>query len=105
MGRECTFCYLNHSPIYLKELGELAEFKNTNLLLGSLEMNGRNIYNSAYLITRDGRYKVHRKVQLVPFVEEVPFPFNYVIPEYFRGLIGNYSSGPGFILYLLMGRK
>ena len=99
------FCFLNHSPIYLKELGELAEFKNTNLLLGSLEMNGRNIYNSAYLITRDGRYKVHRKVQLVPFVEEVPFPFNYVIPEYFRGLIGNYSSGPGFYPLSIDGKK
>jgi len=32
----------------------------------------------------------------VPFVEEVPFPFNFIIPEYFKGLIGNYNRGPGF---------
>lgn len=90
------FCYLNEYPEYLINLRELSEKKNTPVLIGALEKREDKIYNSAYLITQDGKYITHKKSQLVPFVEEIPFPFNFIIPEYFKGLIGNYNRGPGF---------
>ncbi|MCX7720725.1 MAG: apolipoprotein N-acyltransferase [Dictyoglomus thermophilum] len=95
------FCYLNEYPEYLTGLRELSEYKNSPLLIGALERRDNKIYNSAYLIAQDGSYVTHKKAQLVPFVEEVPFPFTLVIPEYFRGLIGNYNRGPGFNPLLL----
>lgn len=99
------FCYLNERHDYLREIRELTKTKNTALLIGALEKTGKSIYNSAYLFNRDGEYITHKKSQLVPFVEEVPFPFNYVIPEYFKGLIGNYNRGSGFLPLPLNGKK
>lgn len=99
------FCYLNKQPEYLKEIRELCQLKNSPILLGALERRDGNIYNSAYLFKVNGEFMTHKKAQLVPFVEEVPFPFNYVIPEYFKGLIGNYNKGPGFYPLPLNDKK
>jgi len=101
LSESVLFCYLNEYPEYLTGLRELSEYKNSPLLIGALERRDNKIYNSAYLIAQDGSYVTHKKAQLVPFVEEVPFPFTLVIPEYFRGLIGNYNRGPGFNPLLL----
>lgn len=99
------FCYLNKQPEYLKEIRELCQLKNSPILLGALERRDGNIYNSAYLFKINGEFITHKKAQLVPFVEEVPFPFNYIIPEYFKGLIGNYTRGPGFYPLPLNDKK
>ncbi len=89
------FCALNVFPEYIEELRDLARRKGSFLILGALKMEKQNLYNSAYLFSPfDKEYKTYSKVQLVPFVEELPFSF--LFPSFIKNLVGNYTKGEGF---------
>ncbi len=52
---------------------DLAASSETDLLLGAIDVDERNVYNAALLISDGGeRIQVYRKVHLVPFGEYVP---------------------------------
>src|SRR5216117_112254 len=52
---------------------DLAASAETDLLLGTIDEQNRDIYNAALLISDGGeRVQVYRKVHLVPFGEFVP---------------------------------
>lgn len=52
---------------------DLAASSETDLLLGTIDVDERNVYNAAILISDGGeRVQVYRKVHLVPFGEYVP---------------------------------
>jgi apolipoprotein N-acyltransferase len=52
---------------------DLAASSETDLLLGTIDVDNQNIYNAAILIAEGGdRIQVYRKVHLVPFGEYVP---------------------------------
>jgi apolipoprotein N-acyltransferase len=52
---------------------DLAASSETDLLLGTIDVDKQNIYNAAILISDGGdRIQVYRKVHLVPFGEYVP---------------------------------
>ncbi|HPU43978.1 MAG TPA: apolipoprotein N-acyltransferase [Dictyoglomaceae bacterium] len=99
------FYPLNQAPNYMKEIRELTEEMDSPILLGALETRGTDTYNSAYLFKKNGEYEIHRKSQLVPFVEEIPFPFNYIVPEYFKRLIGNYGKDSKYYSLSLEDKK
>ncbi|PMQ01951.1 MAG: apolipoprotein N-acyltransferase [Dictyoglomus sp. NZ13-RE01] len=89
------FCTLNNYPSYLKELKDLAKEKGAYLIVGALKYEKGKIYNSAYLFSPfSDEYETYSKVQLVPFVEELPFSF--LFPNYIKSLVGGYSRGEGF---------
>ncbi len=91
-------------PIRLEEGAWLYIFKNKAAALNafvyfpSSEITGDKIYNTAYLITPDGRVEKYRKIHLVPFGEYNPFPFLLsFIPRIARE-IGDFSPGPEITL-------
>lgn len=89
------FCPLNLYPNYIEELKNLAKEKGSFLLIGALKYDKENIYNSAYLFSPYNEdYKTYSKVQLVPFVEELPFSF--LFPKFIKNLVGGYKRGEGF---------
>lgn len=89
------FCALNNFPEYINELKELAKRKGSFLIIGALKSEKQNLYNSAYCFSPfDKEYKTYSKVQLVPFVEELPFSF--LFPSFIKNLVGNYTRGEGF---------
>jgi apolipoprotein N-acyltransferase len=52
---------------------DLAASADTDLLLGTIDVDKRNVYNAALLVSDGGeRVQVYRKVHLVPFGEFVP---------------------------------
>jgi len=52
---------------------DLAGSGDTDLLLGTIDVNKRDVYNAALLVSDGGeRVQVYRKVHLVPFGEYVP---------------------------------
>src|SRR5262252_2740126 len=52
---------------------DLAASSETDLLLGTIDVDNQNVYNAAILISDGGdRIQVYRKVHLVPFGEFVP---------------------------------
>ncbi len=96
-------------PIRLEEGEWLYIFKSraTNLnvfiYFPSSEITGDKIYNTAYLISPDGRVEKYRKVHLVPFGEYNPFPFLlWFIPRIARE-IGDFSPGPAITLLHFRG--
>lgn len=60
-------------PQIRKFVMDLAASSETDLLLGTIDVDERNVYNAAILISDGGdRVQVYRKVHLVPFGEYVP---------------------------------
>jgi apolipoprotein N-acyltransferase len=69
--------YLDKEPLLRAQLGQLTRSANTSLLLGAPRMEesttGTHYYNSAYLLSPDGRLvDVYDKIRLVPFAEYRP---------------------------------
>ncbi|HTL79987.1 MAG TPA: apolipoprotein N-acyltransferase [Candidatus Babeliales bacterium] len=63
---------LAHQPSH-KFVMDLAASSETDLLLGTIDVDQQNVYNAAILISDGGdRIQVYRKVHLVPFGEYVP---------------------------------
>ena len=52
---------------------DLAASAETDLLLGTIDVDKRDVYNAALLVSDGGeRVQMYRKVHLVPFGEYVP---------------------------------
>ena len=65
--------YLESEPLLAAQLGGLAARHHTDLLFGAPRHEEGYNYNSAYLITADGRLGgIYDKRQLVPFAESTP---------------------------------
>ena len=64
--------FLNKSIGTIEYLSSLLP-KETYLLLGSLRIEGRKIFNSSYLLSNQGIINHYDKIKLVPFGEFIPF--------------------------------
>ncbi|MGB9856852.1 MAG: apolipoprotein N-acyltransferase [Dictyoglomaceae bacterium] len=92
------FCPLNYYPQYIEELENLSREMGSFLIVGALKYEDNKIYNSAYLFSPfEKGFKTYSKVQLVPFVEELPFSF--LFPPFVKSLVGNYTKGEGFFSF------
>ena len=63
--------FMNRNKLLLNRLLELS--KDINIIAGSLLIENSMHYNVAYLFTH-GRYKIAKKLVLVPFGEYIPLP-------------------------------
>jgi apolipoprotein N-acyltransferase len=69
--------YLDREPLLRAQLGQLTQKINASLLVGAPRMEesetGRRYYNSAYLISPNGKLvDVYDKIRLIPFAEYRP---------------------------------
>ncbi|UTY29230.1 apolipoprotein N-acyltransferase [Treponema putidum] len=66
---------------------------DTPIIIGSPYINANKQYNSAYLLSPEGKIlDVYSKMQLVPFAEYMPFKDNPIVARFFDKLVG-FSSG------------
>ncbi|MGA2736807.1 MAG: apolipoprotein N-acyltransferase [Bryobacteraceae bacterium] len=72
--------YYDADPRFRGYVADLARLANTNLLLGVVARTPQGAYlNSAILVSPEGRLVTrYDKVNLVPFGEFVPWPFDFV---------------------------
>jgi apolipoprotein N-acyltransferase len=90
--------YLRRSPFPLRYLQQLALSKNSDLLVGAMDMDKKkNPYNGAYGFKRDGFRipNVYRKQFLVPFGEYTPTIIT-LFPEAVRELTNTPAGKRGF---------
>jgi apolipoprotein N-acyltransferase len=83
---------------------DLAASADTDLLLGTIDEDNRNVYNAALLISDGGeRVQVYRKLHLVPFGEYVPG--RHTVPLLARivgdQVPGDFSSGTEYTVFSL----
>jgi apolipoprotein N-acyltransferase len=83
---------------------DLAGSADTDLLLGTIDEDNRNVYNAALLISDGGeRVQVYRKLHLVPFGEYVPG--RHTVPLLARivgdQVPGDFSSGTEYTVFSL----
>ncbi|MDP2938566.1 MAG: apolipoprotein N-acyltransferase [Candidatus Omnitrophota bacterium] len=93
--------YLADKPQLLKEILNLAKELRTNFLLGAITTKDFSIYNSAILISSEGKLsKAYHKLHLVPFGEYVPFRgiFSF-LPE--LAVLGDFTKGKEYTVFSL----
>jgi|GEM_PF-407087 len=84
-----------------KEITDLAGSNNIYLLTGTLRENGTNVYNSASLISNEGKVlENYDKIHLVPFGEFIPFENNlFSIRSFIDKPVGNFTRGSEFTVF------
>ncbi len=84
-------------PLFAELLSRTVFQHNYSLLAGAPYfepgMNGPELYNSAVLVTRDGRESRYLKQHLVPFGEYIPFADILPLPGPLVESVGNFSTG------------
>jgi apolipoprotein N-acyltransferase len=97
--------YYDADPRFRGYVGELARLANTNLLLGVVARTPQGAYlNSAILVAPDGRLVTrYDKVNLVPFGEFVPWPFDFV--KRITTEAGDFTAGKQVVVSPIDGHK
>src|SRR5262245_41367063 len=83
---------------------DLAASSETDLLLGTIDVDNQNVYNAAILIADGGdRIQVYRKVHLVPFGEYVPGRHTVPLLAQIVGdqVPGDFKGGTEFTVFTL----
>ena len=102
---ETTFAFiLNRKTEILERLLELSY--NIDIIVGSLYVENREIFNASYHFS-NGNYEIAKKVVLVPFGEEIPFPKFMVdlINNIFYDGASDYSKASSPTDFLIKGEK
>ena len=102
---ETTFAFiLNRKTEILERLLELSY--TIDIIVGSLYVENREIFNASYHFS-SGNYEVAKKVVLVPFGEEIPFPKFMVdlINNIFYDGASDYSKASSPTDFLIKGEK
>ncbi|MFA4842679.1 MAG: apolipoprotein N-acyltransferase [Candidatus Omnitrophota bacterium] len=90
---------LEDEPAYLEKTQNLAKELRAPLLIGAVRRDGGLYYNSALLLSSEGRaLNIYDKLHLVPFGEYIPlrnmFPFlETVVP------IGDFTAGKEYMVF------
>jgi len=84
-----------------KEITDLAKSGDIYLLTGTLRESGRNTYNSASLISNEGKVLAsYDKIHLVPFGEFIPFEKSlFPIRSFIDKPVGNFDRGDEFTVF------
>ena len=79
---------------------------NIDIIVGSLYVENREIFNASYHFS-NGNYEIAKKVVLVPFGEEIPFPKFMVdlINNIFYDGASDYSKASSPTDFLIKGEK
>src|SRR5215472_9824089 len=83
---------------------DFAALSETDLLLGTIDVDNQNVYNAAILIADGGdRIQVYRKVHLVPFGEYVPGRHKVPLLAQIVGdqVPGDFKGGTEFTVFTL----
>jgi apolipoprotein N-acyltransferase len=83
---------------------DLAASSETDLLLGTIDVDKRDVYNAALLISDGGdRVQVYRKIHLVPFGEYVPGRHTVPLLAQIVGdqVPGDFKEGKDYTLFTL----
>jgi apolipoprotein N-acyltransferase len=99
--------YLEEEPLLFNNVSFLAKQIKTDLLVGTVAEENGYIYNSATLVSKDGKIKNrYDKLHLVPFGEYIPFPrvFSFVT-DIAPAPIGDFSFGKDYTVFSLDENK
>ncbi|MBM3251356.1 MAG: apolipoprotein N-acyltransferase [Candidatus Omnitrophica bacterium] len=99
--------YLEEEPLLFYNVSSLAKELKTKLLVGTVASEGPSIYNSATLVSQEGKIKKrYDKLHLVPFGEYIPFPkvFSFV-SDIAPAPIGDFSFGKDYTVFSLDENK
>ncbi|MFH1655758.1 MAG: apolipoprotein N-acyltransferase [Candidatus Omnitrophota bacterium] len=99
--------YLEDEGFLFENITSLAREIKTNLLLGTVAGEKWSIYNSATLLSREGRItKRYDKLHLVPFGEYIPLPRIFAfVADIAPAPIGDFAFGKDYTVFSLYGNK
>ena len=95
---------LNRNLVLLEKLKTLSN--NIDIITGGLYVENEKIYNASYHFSK-GEVQIAKKVVLVPFGEEIPFPKFFVdlINDIFYNGAQDYSKGADPTDFVIKGEK
>ena len=99
---ETSYPYLvENGDTSAEEIRELASDLKIPVLAGIVSVNGKNYYNEAVLIDKDGKtVDVYRKTHLVPFGEYIPCEkYADFLRRHIDKSIGDYRKGDTYTLF------
>lgn len=98
---------LEEEPLLFNNIISLAKDIKTDLLVGTISARGGSYYNSAALVSKEGKIiNRYDKLHLVPFGEYIPFPrlFSFV-SDIAPAQIGDFGFGKDYTVFSLDKNK
>ncbi len=98
---------IGEEPGLLERVVRLAQDVDAPLLIGAVTSNSNNYYNSALLISKDGKIlSQYDKLHLVPFGEYVPLERHFPFLRQLIGIpIGDFSPGKEYTVFEIQNPK